>query len=110
MKLIESGEPERYIAMMTDVLRDYLAARVESVQRSQTTPELIAAAAPIHAYAGGLATLLSQADLVKFARQRMTPAEAQALGGQARAIVRQVENRYIELEKEKKDNVEQRAA
>ena len=110
LKLIETGEPERHVAMMTDVLRDYLVARVGGVQRSQTTPELLAAAAPVHAYAGGLANLLSQADLVKFARQRMAAPEAQALGGQARAIVRQVENRYIELEKEKNDSTEQRAA
>ena len=110
LKLIESGEPERYVAMMTDVLRHYLAARVEGIQRSQTTPELISAAAPIHPYAGGLANLLSQADLVKFARQRLAPAEAQALGGQARAIVRQVEDHYVELEKEKKDDKEKLAA
>ena len=110
LRLIESGEPERHVAMMTDVLRDYLAARVEGVQRSQTTPELIAAAAPVHPYAGGLAHLLRQADLVKFARQRVAPADAQALGVQARAIVRQVEDRCIELEKETKDKTEQRAA
>lgn len=110
LKLIETGEPERHVAMMTDVLRDYLAARVAGVQRSQTTPELLAAAAPVHPYAGGLANLLSQADLVKFARQRMAGTDAQALGGQARAIVRQVENHYIELEKEEKDSTEQRAA
>jgi len=110
LKLIETGEPERHVAMMTDVLRDYLAARVAGVQRSQTTPELLTAAAPVHPYAGGLANLLSQADLVKFARQRMGAGDAQALGGQARTIVRQIENHYIELEKEKKDSTEQRAA
>lgn len=110
LRLIESGEPERHVAMMTDVLRDYLAARVEGIQRSQTTPELIAAAARVHPYAGGLAHLLSQADLVKFARQRVAPADSQALGVQARAIVRQVEDRYIDLEKEKNDKSEERAA
>ncbi len=110
LRLIESGESERHVAMMTDVLRDYLAARVEGVQRSQTTPELIVAAAPIHAYAGGLATLLSQTDLVKFARQRMAPAEAQALGAQAKSIVRQVEDRFVQLESEKNEKTESRAA
>lgn len=110
LRLIESGESERYVAMMTDVLREYLAARVEGVQRSQTTPELLAAAGPVHPYAGGLANILSQADLVKFARQRIPPAEASALGAQARAIVRQVEDHYIELEKAKKEDKEQRAA
>ncbi|MEP6905326.1 MAG: hypothetical protein ABI875_04535, partial [Gemmatimonadales bacterium] len=84
--------------------------RVEGVQRSQTTPELLAAAAPVHPYAGGLSNILSQADLVKFARQRIAPAEASGLGAQARAIVRQVEDHYIELEKAKKEDKEQRAA
>ncbi len=110
LRLIELGEPERHVAMMTDVLRDYLAARVEGVQRSQTTPELIVAAAPVHPYAGGLAKLLSHADLVKFARQRVTSSDAQALGAQARAIVRQVEDRFVQLEKERKEKTEKRAA
>lgn len=100
MRLIESGEPERYVALMTDVLRDYLAARVEGVQRSHTTSELLAAAAPVHPYAGGLEHLLRTADLVKFARQRVSPADAQALGARARATVRQVEDHLVQLEKE----------
>lgn len=101
MRLIESGEPERHVALMTDVLRGYLAARVKGVQRSQTTSELLAAAGPIRPYAGGLEHLLGAADLVKFARQRVSPADAQALGAQARAIVRQVEDHFVQLEKEK---------
>lgn len=101
MRLIESGESERYVALMTDVMREYLAARVDGVQRSQTTPELIGAAAPVRPYAAGLEHLLSRADLVKFARERVSPDEARALGGQARAIVRQVEDHFIALEKEK---------
>lgn len=100
MHLIEAGEPERYVALMTDVLRTYLSARVEGIRRSHTTPELIAAAAPIHAHAAGLARLLSQADLVKFARQKVSPGDAPALGAEAREIVRRVEHHFIELEKE----------
>ncbi len=107
MRLIEAGEPEQYVALMTDVLRHYLAARVEGIQRSQTTSELLAASASVHPYAGGLAHLLSRADLVKFARHRVSPEEAQALGAQARAIVRQVEDHFVSLEKEK---TEQHAA
>ncbi len=107
MQLIESGEPERYVALMTDVLRNYLAARVDGVQRSHTTPELIAAAAPVQAAAGGLGHLLGHADLVKFARQRVTPAEAQTIGTQSRSIVRQVETRLVAIEREK---TEKRAA
>jgi len=101
MRLIETGEPERHVALMTDVLRDYLAARVDGVQRSQTTNELLAGAAPIRPYSSGLEQLLWNADLVKFARQRVTPADAEALGAQARAIVRQVEDHFVQLEKEK---------
>lgn len=106
MGLIESGEAERYVALMTDVMRDYLAARVAGVQRSQTTSELIAAAAPVRPYAAGLEHLLSRADLVKFARERMSPDEARALGGQSRAIVRQVEDHFIALEKQKAETTE----
>jgi hypothetical protein len=101
MRLIETGDPERHVALMTDVLRDYLAARVEGVQRSQTTSELLVGATPIRPYAGGLEQLLWNADLVKFARQRVSPNDAQALGVQARAIVRQVEDHFVQLEKEK---------
>ena len=101
MRLIETDEPERHVALMTDVMRDYLAARVEGVQRSQTTSELLAGSAPIRPYAGGLEQLLWNADLVKFARQRVTPDDAQALGAQARAIVRQVEDHFVQLENEK---------
>ena len=101
LRLIETGEPERHVALMTDVMRDYLAARVEGVQRSQTTNEMLAAAAPIRPYAGGLELLLGTADLVKFARQRVSPGDAQALGAQTRTIVRQVEDHFVQLEKEK---------
>jgi hypothetical protein len=107
LRLIEAGEPERHAALMTDVLRNYLAARVEGVQRSHTTPELIAATASVQAFAGGLAQLLSQADLVKFACVRIPPPDAQAVGDHARAIVRQVEDHFIQLEKAK---TEKRAA
>lgn len=107
LRLLETGEPERYAAMMTDVLRTYLAARVEGVQRSQTTAELIRAAEPIQSLAAGLENLLAQADLVKFARQRVAAPDAQAMGAHARSIVRQVESHFVELEKQK---TEKRAA
>jgi hypothetical protein len=56
---------------------------------------------PIRPYAGGLEHLLGTADLVKFARQRVSPGDAQALGAQARGIVRQVEDHFVQREKEK---------
>lgn len=110
MGLLESGEHERYLVLMTDVMRNYLAARVEGVHRSHTTQQLVAAAAPIHAYASGLAQILYRADLVKFARENIASDDARALGQQARAIVRQVEDHLVALEKEKAEKAEKRAA
>ena len=92
---------------MTDVLRAYLAARVEGILRSHTTPELVVASAPVQSVTIGLDRLLGHADLVKFARQRVTPAEAQTIGTQARSIVHQVETHLVALEREK---TEKRAA
>jgi hypothetical protein len=107
MHLIESGQPERYVALMTDVLRVYLAARVEGILRSHTTPELVAASAPVQSVTIGLDRLLGHADLVKFARQRVTPSDAQTIGAHARSIVSQVETHLVALEREK---TEKRAA
>lgn len=107
MHLIEAGQPERYVALMTDVLRAYLAGRVEGVLRSHTTPELVAASAPVQSVTVGLDRLLGRADLVKFARQHVEAAEALTIGTHARSIVRQVETHLAALEREK---TEKRAA
>jgi hypothetical protein len=109
MGMVEDGDPRRNLDLMTDVMRDYLAARVEGISRSQTRPELISAAAPIHAHAAGLAEVMSRGDLVKFARERMSSEEARALGAQARTIVRRVEDYFVSLEKEKAEKAEKAA-
>jgi hypothetical protein len=101
MRLLEAGEPERHVALMTDVMRNYLAARVEGMQRSQTTRELLAASAPIESHSAGLAQLLEQADLIKFARQRVSADDGRAMGTHARSIVKSVEDHFVMLEKEK---------
>jgi hypothetical protein len=103
MGLIESGEPEKHVALMTDVMRNYLSARVEGVQRSQTTRQLLAASTSIQPHAAGLSQLLESADLVKFARQGASPDDARAMGNHARSIVKSVEDHFIALEKEKAD-------
>lgn len=116
MRLIESGEPEQYVALMTDVMRDYLAARVEGAQRSQTTRELLAVAAPIRSRSAGLPQLLERTDLIKFARQSVSADDARAMGSHARSIVKSVEDHFVALEKEKTEKpsevqpVEKRAA
>src|SRR6185437_11392966 len=40
-KLLEKDEEEEYVAAMANVVRDYLAARVPGVRRSDTTTELL---------------------------------------------------------------------
>jgi hypothetical protein len=103
MKLVETGDPERHAAMMSDVMREYLAARVPEIERSQTSAELLSASGRIHSVAGGLGELLWRADLIKFARAGVAAEEAGTLGTRAREIVQAVEDYFI-AEEQKKEN------
>ncbi|HEX5576752.1 MAG TPA: hypothetical protein VFX40_00185, partial [Gemmatimonadaceae bacterium] len=99
MGLIAAGEPERHAALMSDVMRAYLASRVDGIAASHTSSELLASAPQLHAHAPGLGELLWRTDLVKFAHNAVDPAEADRLGSAARAIVRSVETWLREQEK-----------
>lgn len=99
MGLIAAGEPERHAALMSDVMRAYLAARVDGIAPSHTSSELLARAPDLHAHAPALGELLWRTDLVKFANNAVDPAEADRLGSAARAIVRSVETWRREQEK-----------
>ena len=103
MKLLESGDTERHAAMMSDVMREYLAARVPEIERSHTSAELLSASGRIHSVAGGLGELLWRADLIKFARTRVAADEAGKLGTRAREIVQAVEDYFIAEERKKED-------
>lgn len=107
MKLVQSGEGERHAAMMSDVLREYLAARVPGIRRSQTSSELLTASGDIHAAAPGIGELLWRTDLVKFAGLRIASDEAERLGSAARSTVRSVEDFFLDREA---DEHEQEAA
>lgn len=85
-----SGE---YLAEMVDVTREYLAARVAGVRRSDTTSELLYAMRPEHGVEKDLPSLLDTADFVKFARGNVGRDEAEAGGRKAREIVDHVEAR-----------------
>jgi hypothetical protein len=82
-----AGERARYVALMVEVLRDYLAAVVPGASTAQTSSELAAAVrrAGIGTYAR-CAALLSEVDLVKFARRPLGTERALVLGREARAI------------------------
>jgi len=92
-RLIETGEPEEYLAAMVDVGREYIAARVPAVRRSFTTTELLRAMQPRYGVESELPGLLDRADLVKFARYDVTPEDAREAGALVRAIVDHVEAR-----------------
>lgn len=90
--LIEAGERGRFVALMADVMRDYLARRVDGAHPSLTSTELLASmrAAPV-VPADRLATVLSEVDLVKFARRPVDADQARTLAREARSVVSEVE-------------------
>jgi hypothetical protein len=92
-RLIETGEPEEYVAAMVDVVREYLAARVPGVRRSDTTTELLRAMKTRDGVESELPQLLDRADMVKFARAEVAVEEARQAGVTSRAIVDHVEAR-----------------
>ena len=92
-KLIERDEREEYVAAMVDVVREYLAARVPGVRRSNTSKELVRAMNPRDGVEAHLPDLLERTDMVKFARAGVGDEEARRLGGMAREIVDNVEAR-----------------
>lgn len=90
--LLEAGERGRYVALMVEVLRDYLALRVSDARASLTTGELLFALRQSRVVpTARLGPLLGEADLVKFARRSVTVDLARELGREARAIARDVE-------------------
>jgi hypothetical protein len=86
--LLDAGERGRYAALMTEVLRDYLAARYAEAALSHTSGELVRA---LHGQRwipnDRLARLLGDVDLVKFARKPVSSDRAREMGREARAIV-----------------------
>lgn len=92
-KLLDKGEAEEYVAAIADIVREYLAARVQGVRRSNTTIELLAAMRPRDGVEAELPQLLERADLVKFARADVARDEAGKIGSLAKEIVDHVEAR-----------------
>jgi hypothetical protein len=87
--LVQAGEPGRHAALMTDVLRRYLASRVTGASLALTSAELLAAVrnSATVPYTR-LEALLGTVDPIKFARAPITAADARAVGEEAQAIVR----------------------
>jgi hypothetical protein len=86
--LIEAGERGRYVTLMVEVLRDYLAARFSAAALSQTTTELQRAVRELPSVPQDrLIRLLTEADLIKFARRPVSSDRAREIGREAHAIV-----------------------
>ena len=86
--LVEAGERGRYVALMVEVMRTYLARRVPEAHPSLTTSELLVGVResptiPVNR----LALILADADLVKFARRATSAERAREMGTEARGIV-----------------------
>lgn len=86
--LLEAGERGRFVALMVEVLRDYLAARVTTAHPSLTSTELLevmrsAANVPVDR----LTPVLSESDLIKFARRPVSTERAREIAREARTIV-----------------------
>ena len=93
MGLLEADHGPEYLALIVDVAREYLAARVPGVRRSDTTSELLRAMQPQNGVEAELPGLLERTDLVKFAGEELPRDEARKAGQAIRAIVDHVEAR-----------------
>ena len=89
LRLIDAGEPGRHAALMTDVVRRYLAERLAFVSLAQTSGELLAAVRGAPTVPGDtLRGLLEAVEPVKFANAPLAAERARAMGEEAKAIVR----------------------
>jgi len=88
LALLEAGERGRYVTLMIEVLRDYLAARYAEAALSLTSSELQRSVVALpFVPQERLTRLLTEADLIKFARRPVSSERARELGREARAIV-----------------------
>lgn len=84
------GEPGREVAIATEIVRDFLAARYDGADVALTTAEVTRWVAPGDgAVRAAVADLLAWADLVKYARRPVNADEAAAFVARARSVVRQ---------------------
>ncbi len=99
LRLPESGEPGRHVALTQDVLRDYLAVRVPGASGSLTSRELLAAVASEQEVPHDrLAPLLHEGDLVKFAAFPVTATRARELGDEFERVVSAVDAALVASE------------
>lgn len=88
LALLEAGERGRYVALTVEVLRGYLAERLSSAPLSLSTGELVLAMASVETVDHErLDRVLTEADLIKFARRSVSAEGARELAREIRAVV-----------------------
>jgi hypothetical protein len=88
MGLIDAGERTRFVALVVEVVRDYIAARYPDARLSLTSRELVAMVRRHPAITTDqLSRVLHEADLAKFAGWSLSEERARALSRDARAVV-----------------------
>ena len=88
MGLIDAGERTRFVALVVEVLRDYLAARFPDASLALTSREVVAAVRrQPYVSSEQLSRVLHEADLATFAAFALTEERARALARDARTIV-----------------------
>jgi hypothetical protein len=88
MGLVDAGERTRFVALVVEVLRDYVAARYSDATLALTSRELVALmrrhpTVPLEQ----LSRVLHEADLAKFAGWSLSEERARNLARDARAII-----------------------
>lgn len=98
LRLVEAGEAGRHVSLMTDVLRRYLASRLDGVSLALTSGELQNAvrSAPSVPH-DALRDVFASVDPVKFANAPLAAEHARAIGEEAKAIVRDEHQRAAAL-------------
>lgn len=114
LALVDAGERGRAVALAVEVLRTYLTARVPQSTLSQTSGELLAAVeGDARVPRDRLASLLIDADYIKFAHQDVSRERARTLQLEARTIVELIEAEERARRKREEDarrEAERRAA
>lgn len=86
--LLEAGERTRYVALVVDVLREYVADRIPGATLSHTSTELLAVTQHARTLPHDrMMRILNEADLVKFARRPVSAERARDIGREAAALV-----------------------
>jgi hypothetical protein len=86
--LVDAGERSRHVALVVDVLREYIADRFSDAPLALTSTELLTATQHARTLPHDrLMRILNEADLIKFARRPVSAERAREIGREARGLV-----------------------